>query len=638
MTSRPVVVGTAGHIDHGKSAVVRSLTGTDPDRLAEEKARGITIDLGFAHLETGAASLSFVDVPGHERFVRNMLAGAGGIDLVMLVVAADESVMPQTREHFDICRLLQVPAGLVVLTKTDIADADMQELAAMEVRELTAGSFLEHAPLVRVSSRTGAGMETLTAALLELAGRARPRPLDRPPRLPIDRVFTVKGFGTVVTGTLVAGRIHKEDDLIVLPRALAVTARGLHVHGTSRPAGAAGERLAINLGGVEVSDLTRGDTVCARGSLEVTRRLDVAVDVLSGAPLRHGARVRFHQGTTEIIGRVAIAGARDAAGIGGDLPASGSGYARVRLEQRAVLTRGDRFILRAYSPPVTVGGGVVLDPQPPRGAVRTEAALQRFRALDVQQTDGPAMVAAIVGERGAAGLRRAALISRMGLSGSEARAVTERLCSSGTVVCVDGTLLSSAEVARLGELLCVIIRQHHVDHPLADGLPREEARDRAFRRAAPGVFEHVLSVLVAARRIVARERLALVEHQVSLTSVEAAALVSLDGLFRSARLCPPDVASAARDAGVQTEVAARMVQLLVRRHRLMRVEGMLFHLEALEALKEEVRAMKRAGTAGVDVATFKERYGLSRKYAIPLLEYLDRERVTRRSGASRVIL
>ncbi len=637
MTTRSVVVGTAGHIDHGKSAIVRALTGTDPDRLKEEKARGITIDLGFAHLETGGISLSFVDVPGHERFVRNMLAGAGGIDLVMLVVAADESVMPQTREHFDICRLLQVPAGLVVLTKTDIADADMQELAAMEVRELTAGSFLEHAPLVRVSSRTGSGMETLTAALIELARDARPRPADRPARLPIDRVFTVKGFGTVVTGTLVAGSIRKDDHLAVLPRELTVTARGLHVHGTSRLAGAAGERVAINLGGAEVPDLSRGDTVCAPGSLEITRRLDVAIDVLSGAPLRHGARVRFHQGTIEIIGRVAVAGARDAGGMGGDIPANGAGYARVRLEARAVLTRGDRFILRAYSPPVTVGGGVVLDPQPPRGAVRTESALQRFRALDVQQT-GPPVVAVLVDERGAAGLRRQALTSRLGLSANEAREVTDRLCSSGSVVWVDDALLAAAEVVRLGELVCGMVRRHHEEHPLADGLPREEARGRIFRRAAPGVFEHVLATLGAGGRLVAGERLALVGHQVSLTSVESATLAALDALFRSARLAPPDIESAAREAGVQVEVAVRMAQLLVRRHRLARIEGMLFHLEALEELKGEVRALKRAGTSGVDVGTFKERYGLSRKYAIPLLEYLDRERVTRRSGASRIIL
>ena len=304
MSGRSIVVGTAGHIDHGKSALVRALTGIDPDRLKEERERGITIDLGFAHVEAGDTTLSFVDVPGHERFVKNMLAGAGGIDLVMLVVAADESVMPQTREHFDICRLLDLRAGLIVLTKCDIADPDLQELAALEARELASGSFLEDAPILRVASTTGVGLDALTSTLVQLSSAVRRRPIDRPARLPIDRVFSVKGFGTVVTGTLVAGQLAEGADLMVLPRGMTVTARGLHVHGARRTEAVAGERVAVNLGGVEVSDLSRGDTLCSPSSVEVTRRFDVAIDLLgSSRPLRHGARVRFHQGTSEIIGR-----------------------------------------------------------------------------------------------------------------------------------------------------------------------------------------------------------------------------------------------------------------------------------------------------------------------------------------------
>ena len=397
---RSVVIGTAGHIDHGKSALVRALTGTDPDRLKEEKARGITIDLGFAHLTCGDLNLAFVDVPGHERFVKNMLAGAGGIDLVLLVIAADESVMPQTREHFQICRLLGVPGGVIALTKADLADRDMLELATLEARELVAGSFLGAAPIVAVSSTTGQGLEELRAALAATAADVRRRDEGGPVRLPIDRVFTVKGFGTVATGTLVSGRIRDEQDLELLPAGRRVKVRGVQVHGEHASSAGAGNRVALNLAGVEVGDLARGDTLATPDVFDASRRLDVAVDLLADArPLKHGARVRFHHGTSELLGRVAIAGPRGDAGTPSEVQPGASAYARIRLEAAAVVTRADRFILRAYSPPVTIGGGTVLDPHPPRGAIRTPAGLARFATLDTSDADRA--IAALVEERGA---------------------------------------------------------------------------------------------------------------------------------------------------------------------------------------------------------------------------------------------
>jgi selenocysteine-specific elongation factor len=642
MSGRSIVVGTAGHIDHGKSALVRALTGIDPDRLKEERERGITIDLGFAHVEAGDTTLSFVDVPGHERFVKNMLAGAGGIDLVMLVVAADESVMPQTREHFDICRLLDLRAGLIVLTKCDIADPDLQELAALEARELASGSFLEDAPILRVASTTGIGLDALTSTLVQLSSAVRRRPIDRPARLPIDRVFSVKGFGTVVTGTLVAGQLAEGADLMVLPRGMTVTARGLHVHGARRTEAVAGERVAVNLGGVEVSELARGDTLCSAGSVEVTRRCDVAIDLLgSSRALRHGARVRFHQGTSEILGRVSVSAPIETALVsspGSGIPPGASAYARIRLEEPAVLTRGDRFILRSYSPAATIGGGVVLDPQPPRVAVRTEAAAQRFKALDWARAEPSRDVKTIIQELAAAGFQRRALISRLGLSPRQADGTVAELCAGGTVVCIGEGLVATQAIDRLSDDLCAAVGQHHAQHPLDDGLPREEARERIFRRAAPGVFEHVLSRLVASGRIVARERLALAGHRISLSEEEATALAAVEGLFKEARFAPPDLVAAALQARLQLDVADRMAKLLVRQNRLVRLDGMLFHADTLEDLKKEVRAMRASGIERIDVGTFKDRYGLSRKYAIPLLEHLDRERVTRRAGASRVIL
>jgi selenocysteine-specific elongation factor len=634
---KSIVIGTAGHIDHGKSALVRALTGTDPDRLKEEKARGITIDLGFAHLETGGAALAFVDVPGHERFVKNMLAGAGGIDAVMLVVAADESIMPQTREHFQICRLLHVPAGVIVLTKSDLADADMRELARMETRELVAGSFLADAPMVEVSARTGAGLEQLRAILADLARQVPGRHAEGPARLPIDRVFSIKGFGTVVTGTLVSGTLDVEGELRVLPRDFGVKVRGLQVHGASEHSAMAGRRVAVNLGGVDVSDLARGDTLVTPGTFEPSRRFDAMIDVLDDArALKHGARVRFHQGTTELLGRVAVAGGRGTPGVS-EVPAGGSSFVRIRLEAPAVLTRGDRFILRAYSPSITIGGGVVLDPHPARGPIRSPAGLARFERLSRADSADEA-VAAFVDERQGAGLPVAALVARAGLMPRAAQETEARLSRAQRITRVGDLLVAPSVLQALAEKLLGALNAHHASQPLSEGIPREEARARIFGRSAPAVFEHVLASLVAAQKIVARDRLALAGHQLSLSPEEASAQAALEHVFLEAGLAPPDLATAAGTAGVAPAVADRVSKLLLRQKTLVKVDTLLFHTGALSALKEQVRALKGATSAHIDVAGFKERYGITRKYAIPLLEYLDRERITRRMGDRRVVL
>ena len=623
---RAVVIGTAGHIDHGKSALVRALTGTDPDRLKEEQARGITIDLGFAHLLAGDVSLAFVDVPGHERFVKNMLAGAGGTDLVMLVVAADESVKPQTREHFEICRLLQVPAGLVVLTKADLVDEEMLDLVALDVRELVAGSFLAAAPIVPVSARSGQGLAALRSALVSLAATCRPRREDGPPRLPIDRVFSMRGFGTVATGTLVSGTIRQDQELTVLPRGTRVKVRGLQQHGVRVESAAAGTRVAVNLGGIEVGELARGDTLTETGGCEPTRRLDARLEMLPGVAVKQGMRIRFHHGTSELLGRVAVATSEP-----GD-----AAVARIRLESPAVVTRGDRFILRAYSPPATIGGGVVLDPQPPRGAIRTAAGRARLARLDGDDGDA---VLQFVEERGAAGLPRSTLVARAGLSPSAAARVSETLVRDRRVTPVDDLLVAAAEIERLEARLVDELKRHHASQPLSEGMPREEARGRTSRRASPAVFDLVLDRLTKAGRIVARDRLALREHQVSLSDEETSARLAIERVYREAKLTPPEIGAAASAAGVETALAGRVATLLVRSRTLVKLDGLLYHQAALDELKAEIRALKaRDANAKLDVASFKVRYGVSRKYAIPLLEYLDRERVTRRVGESRVVL
>src|ERR1041385_3032915 len=355
---KSIIVGTAGHIDHGKTALVRALTGIDADRLPEEKRRGITIDIGFADLDLGEVRIGFVDVPGHERFVKNMLAGAHGIDLVALVIAADESVMPQTREHFDICRLLGVSHGVVVLTKKDLVDVELLELARAEAEELVKGWFLEGAPVIAVSSRTGEGIDELKIALRQSALQLSPRSQDFIARLPIDRAFSMKGFGPVVTGTLIAGEINEGDELELLPIATRVRVRGIQVHGASVKAAAAGQRTAINLGGIEANALARGLVLAPSGRLRPTQVIDASVQLLKSTPrgLRSRQRVRVHLGAAEVLARVRVLEDN------GEITAGAQGYTQLRFETPIVGVLGDRFIVRADSPQVTIGGGVIVDP------------------------------------------------------------------------------------------------------------------------------------------------------------------------------------------------------------------------------------------------------------------------------------
>lgn len=629
---RHVVVGTAGHIDHGKSTLVFALTGTDPDRLQEEKRRGITIDLGFAHTTEGDVVLSFVDVPGHERFVRNMLAGVGGIDLVMLHVAADESVMPQTREHFEICRLLRVPAGLVVITKADLVDADTLDVVRLEIQELVAGSFLDGAPVVAVSARTGSGVPELRAALAALAARAVPRRADAPPRLPIDRVFTMRGFGTVVTGTLVAGRIRHDDELRLLPSGRAVKVRALQVHGRPCLEAIAGQRVAVNLAGVEVGDVARGETLTSDGAVSVTRRVDVRVELLGSArPLRHGARVRFHQGTRELGGRVALAS-------GSELPPGATAFARFHLEAPAALVRGERFIIRTYSPPETIGGGVVLDPLPPRRGVRTEAAAARYAKLaDLSAPD--AAVGAMVEEAGLRALPVGQLGARAGVPPAEQSPLVERLVKTGAIVDVGGLLVDARAVAVARQRVLEAVKAHHQARPLEEGVPREQLRERVFAGAPHAVFEHVLGIMAGAGDIVARDRVALRGRTLALTDEEARAREAIARALEEAALAPPDPAELAARLGIARPIVDRMAALLARQKMLVRIGDLYFHHAALDRLKDDVRALKREQRAEtLDVGTFKQRYRISRKYAIPLLEFLDRERITRRAGDARLIL
>jgi len=609
---------------------VRALTGTDPDRLKEEKERGITIDLGFAHTEIGGGVVaSFVDVPGHERFVHHMLAGAHGVDAVLLVVAADESVMPQTREHFHICRLLDIPRGLVVLTKCDAADVESQALAELEVNELVAGSFLEGRPVVRVSSKTGEGLSALREALLALAHETPPRPTGGLFRLPIDRVFSLKGFGTVITGTLVGGELGSGEEVEVLPSGRSTRVRGLQVHGAPVDRAVAGTRTAVNLGGVLVEELERGEVLTRPGTIRATSMIDAEVSLLPGArPLRDGARVRVHLASAMVLARVRLLGASP-------LEPGGSGVAQLRLEAPAVAGRGDRLVLRSYSPADTIAGAVVVDPLPPRRHQADRAAVVALR----DATSLVAAAEAMVAGAGALGLEIPLLAARLtvpidGLAGE--------LTGSRVLVVLGqepAVAVSRAELGRLGESARAALEAFHREQPLKALMPREELRARVFARAPLAVFERVLADLAAAGDArLAPDGVSLARHEVRLSAGEEEARAFLVETARRAGLAGVETVPLAERSSKDPKLLDRVGRVLVAERVLDRVgEGLLVLREHLEGLRHEVRRRWPSGSK-LEVGAFKDLTGLSRKHVIPLLEYLDRERVTRRAGNDRIVL
>jgi len=609
---------------------VRALTGTDPDRLPEEQARGITIDLGFAHAELADGLVaSFVDVPGHERFVRNMLAGAHGMGAVVLVVAADESVMPQTREHFEICRLLGVPKGVVALTKCDAADAELQAVAAAEVADLVQGSFLAGAPVVRVSARTGQGLSELKAALAGLARGSEPRPASGLTRLPIDRVFTMKGFGTVVTGTLVAGSIAMGDELEVLPSGRSARVRGIQVHGEPVAAAAAGTRTALNLAGVDTAEIARGDVLARPGTLRPTSLVDVELSLIEHAkPLSDGARVRVHLASAEALARVRLLEP-------GPLAPGRRGLAQLRLEERAVAGRRDRLVIRSYSPAATIGGAVVIDAFPPRRRAAQRAALERLRDASADADAAQAIVA----EAGAAGIEAPLLAARLTLDAAALAAVVAG-CPQVVSVGREPVLLVSRDaLSRLEAATVEALESYHRENPLRAAAPREELRVRVFGKARPALFDHVTQSLAAAGRLrLLGDALGLAGHEVRLSAEEDAARRVLLDAAAAAGLAGVEVAALAGQGVGEARLLERVAHVLLGAKQLVRVgETLLVGSAALEGLAARVRAAWPSGSK-LDVAAFKELTGLSRKHAIPLLEYLDRVRVTRRHGADRVVV
>ena len=632
---KSVIVGTAGHIDHGKTALVKALTGIDADRWEEEKRRGITIDIGFAHLELparegGTLRLGFVDVPGHERFVRNMLAGVGGIDLVLLVIAADESIKPQTREHFDICRLLSIQRGITVLTKSDTVDRETLDVVRLEVEEFLHGSFLDalRAPVIPVSSLTGAGLDDLKRALVEVASQVPTRDSTALARLPIDRVFTMKGFGTVVTGTLISGTIAKDQELELFPNGRRVRVRGVQVHGRTADSAVAGQRTALNLAGVATDELARGASLAPPDTFRAASRVDVYLSLLATAkPLKDRARVHLHAFTSETIAEVRLYGKNQVA------PAEDT-YAQLRVNEAGLLLPGDRFILRQFSPVVTIGGGFMLDAAPfPR-----QKKLNLPQSLETLASGSPQSILLLrVARRSSEGLTLPNAVAETGWTKRRIEALASQLSREGQIVRVGDRLLHRPDLIAIQELTLSYLDNFHKRNPLVPGIGRRELHEAVG--SPDEIFSAVLDSLLKEKKLeVAGEIVRLAGRGVVMKDEEAESKKTIEQAFSTAGLKVPALYDVLAGLKIDKSRAQKLVTLLLRDKILIKVsDELVFHRTALDRLRTEL-ANYKAKSAKIDVGKFKELAGVSRKYAIPLLEYLDRERVTRRLGDERLIL
>jgi selenocysteine-specific elongation factor len=631
---KSVIVGTAGHIDHGKTALVRALTGIDTDRLEEEKRRGITIDLGFAHLELtgrqGPVRLGFIDVPGHERFIRNMLAGVGGIDLVLLVISAEDSIKPQTREHFDICRLLRVPRGITVLTKSDLVDPETLQVVRMEVEEFVQGSFLDtrRSPIIEVSARTGEGLEKLKQELARVASETAQKDTHAAFRLPIDRVFTMRGFGTVVTGTTISGQVRKEQEVEILPSGKKTRVRGLQVHGSATETAIAGQRTALNLAGVSQEELERGMVLAQSGLLLTTRRLDVQLSLLEGVPpLKNRTRVRLHVFTTETIATITLYEAEE-------LQAGRTAWAQLRTVSPVACAPGDRFIVRQLSPVTTIGGGVVVDVNPIR-RVKPEARVEMLEKLS--SGNDLCRLRLLLARREQRGLHMEEAVHETGWTVEQLKTTLGKGVQAGDIISFKDVLIGAQTLKRIAEELFTAVEAFHAANPLAVGISKQELWEKS--RLDRELFVGALDTLVAEKKLaISADQVHVAGHRVLMKDEEAESKERIEEAFATAGVKVPALKEVLAGLKIDLPRAQKIVTLMLRDKLLIKVsEDLVFHRKTLEELKQQVSGWK-SSSPKIDVSRFKDLVGVSRKYAIPLLEYLDREHVTRRAGDERIIL
>ena len=629
-----LVLGTAGHIDHGKSSLVLALTGTDPDRLAEEKQRGITIELGFAQLSLAdGTQLGVVDVPGHERFVRQMIAGSSGIDLALLCIAADDGVMPQTEEHLAVLELLGIRTCVVALTKIDLVDEEWALFMADEVQGRLANTPYADAPIVAVSSRTGAGLPELQAALSSAARTTRRAKAGSRLRLPVDRVFSIKGAGTVITGTLWSGTAQAGDEVEVLPSGKRTRVRGVQVHGAPVERAEAGHRVALNLNAVSTDDVRPGDFLAAPGAASATDRFDAYLTYLGvpgkGKPLLSGARVHVAHGTREVTGRVLLMDGH------ADLAAGERAYAQIRLDEPLPVAWRDRFVLRSYSPVHVIGGGEVLRARPRRTTTLAPGALDLLEAL---RADDEAAVARTAFALAAAPVTAAELAAASGLDEAAATRELDALADRAQAVRLDGGAGRSARYAAPSVLqksraaIENALLKFHAENPAANGIAKDALRQRCLPRLEAGSFDALLDDAVS--RGVAVMGDGAVSHPkagAGARKLEEQAAAQLAARLADAAGAPPAVSDLIAASGLDATLAHRALGVLEKQGRVRRIStDFCFDTAALAAFEQAVRNRLAAGPA--TATELKEAMGTSRKYAIPLLEHFDAQGVTRRDG------
>jgi len=630
-----VIIGTAGHVDHGKTALIKALTGIDTDRLKEEKERGISIELGFASLVLShGQSFGIVDVPGHEKFIKNMVSGAAGIDMVILVIAADEGVMPQTREHLNICSLLGIQRGLVALTKMDMVDEEWLYLVNEDVHEFLKGTFLEAAPVVPVSSLTGAGLNELLDALGRVASEIKEEADAGIFRLPVDRVFTMKGFGTVITGTLISGDVKIGEEVEILPTGIIAKVRGIQVHNQSAAMAEAGQRTAVNLQGVEKATISRGDVLSRPHMLKPTNRLDVVVEYLShnDRKLKNRTLVRFHAGTNEVIGRTILLDREE-------MEPGGRGYAQLILESPIVAVSGDRFVIRSYSPVTTIGGGIIIDPLPKKHKRHSEKVLLECDLLH-RGTDSE-RAALIIERSGIAGMELLELVIRTGIHQNRLKEILKELSSAKKIVILDvdeSRCIFSPVYENLQRQILRDVQAYHERHPLREGMVKEELRNATGQYVSPRLFNMALKDLERKGTIVIeRENLRMPGHRVDLKGDLDDLRNRMENIYFASGLTPPTLKEVMEKFADRKNQLESVLNVMLKEGTLTKInEDLYFHKEILLKLRENYKnLLLREGKA--TPASFKELTCLSRKFIIPLMEYFDITKLTIRAGDHRIL-
>ena len=633
---REIILGTAGHVDHGKTSLIQALTGIDTDRLKEEKERGITIELGFAYLDLPCGHrLGIVDVPGHEKFVKNMVAGAAGMDLVAFIIAADEGIMPQTREHFAICRLLGIERGLIIITKKDMVEPDWLELVTDDVRTFFADSFLENAPMVSVSSTTGEGIEEVKNVLDQMVAVSDFSDPFGPFRMPVDRVFSMKGFGTVITGTAISGRIKTGEDLMFFPSRKSGKIRGIQVHNNDTQEAEAGHRTAINLQGLEKETINRGEMAAAVDCLQPSYLLDAHFHYLNSnkKPYKNRSRVRIHIGTAEIMGRLVLLEDEE-------LPPGSEANVQILLEEQAGCWPGDKYVVRSYSPIYTIGGGVIFNGSPRK---RKRFREENKHVFQTYRENVPENLAQLhIEENGYNGLTLERLAVKMGFFGNRIKKIVQLPLSSGKIILIEQDkqrMVAETVYKKLSEKLCSVLTTYHKNNPLKAGLSKEELRSRLYRGLDQRLFQFLLNNLQKKGTIVQDQALIrMTDHQVSLKDEEKTFRKELELFFKQAGLAPPTIKEVkAKFSKYPNHLLKEVLVIMEREGELVKVtEDLYFHNPALEKIKETLISLL-AKKGEIDTPAFKDLTGLSRKFSIPLLEYFDKIKVTMRVGDKRIL-